>query len=149
MNRQRRPRPQRATNGPSNTVNSSIRPGMSVAIVKKLDQPTGRLTYGIVAETLTNSAQHHRGIKVRLTDGSVGRVQRILEGTRETREEYVQEPLNSSSSTMSLSDFIRVRASRTIDDEEERDEKSSWTCSMCTFINSGFLVACEMCECKK
>ena len=51
---------------------------MSVAIVLKQDQRTGRQTVGIVKEILTNSAFHPHGIKVRLTDGQVGRVQEIL-----------------------------------------------------------------------
>lgn len=45
----------------------------------KADQPTGKLTEGVVAELLTNSANHPRGIKVRLSDGQVGRVQNILQ----------------------------------------------------------------------
>ena len=56
----------------------NIQPGMSVAIVLKQDQRTGRQTVGIVKEILTNSAFHPHGIKVRLTDGQVGRVQEIL-----------------------------------------------------------------------
>ncbi|KAF2103588.1 hypothetical protein NA57DRAFT_32421 [Rhizodiscina lignyota] len=45
-----------------------------VSIVLKQDQPTGRQVQGFVAEVLT-SGNHPRGIKVRLTDGRVGRVQ--------------------------------------------------------------------------
>lgn len=55
-----------------------ITPGTSVKIVLKADQRTGKLTSGIVKDILTNSSVHHRGIKVRLTDGQVGRVQEIL-----------------------------------------------------------------------
>lgn len=61
-----------------NTYKTNIKPGIKVAIVLKKDQKTGILTEGIVKDILTNSAVHHRGIKVRLTDGSVGRVQKIL-----------------------------------------------------------------------
>jgi len=57
----------------------NIRPGISVAIVLKQDQRTGRLTRGIVKDILTNSATHPHGIKVRLTDGQIGRVQQIEE----------------------------------------------------------------------
>lgn len=60
------------------TNRQDIRPGLRVAIVLKKDQPTGKLTEGIVQDILTGSSQHHRGIKVRLTDGQVGRVQQIL-----------------------------------------------------------------------
>ena len=56
----------------------NIRPGIKVAIVLKQDQRTGRETIGIVKDLLTNSSSHPHGIKVRLADGQVGRVQRIL-----------------------------------------------------------------------
>lgn len=55
-----------------------ITPGTRVKIVLKKDQPTGILTEGIVQDLLTNKPVHPRGIKVRLTDGQVGRVQHIL-----------------------------------------------------------------------
>ncbi|HEY0051598.1 MAG TPA: YwbE family protein [Pyrinomonadaceae bacterium] len=55
-----------------------VRPGLRVAIVLKQDQRTGRQTVGTVKDLLTNSAFHPHGIKVRLTDGQVGRVQEIL-----------------------------------------------------------------------
>lgn len=55
-----------------------IKPGLKVAIVLKKDQRTGKLTEGIVKELLTSSANHPRGVKVRLTDGQVGRVQKII-----------------------------------------------------------------------
>ena len=54
-----------------------ITPGTSVEIVLKADQRTGKLTSGIVKDLLTNSSFHPHGIKVRLTDGQVGRVQVI------------------------------------------------------------------------
>jgi len=58
---------------------SDIRPGLQVDIVLKKDQPTGKLTRGLVKDILTNSATHPHGIKVRLQDGQVGRVQWIIE----------------------------------------------------------------------
>ena len=54
-----------------------IHPGLAVAIVLKRDQRTGKLTRGIVKDILTKSAYHPHGIKVRLDDGQVGRVQSI------------------------------------------------------------------------
>ena len=60
------------------TKRSNIKPGLKVAIVLKKDQRTGKLTEGIVKDILTNSATHPHGIKVRLTDGLVGRVKEIL-----------------------------------------------------------------------
>jgi uncharacterized repeat protein (TIGR03833 family) len=58
----------------------NIRPGVCVAIVLKQDQRTGRRTVGVVKDLLTNSPTHPHGIKVRLEDGQVGRVQEIIDG---------------------------------------------------------------------
>jgi uncharacterized repeat protein (TIGR03833 family) len=55
-----------------------IVPGVEVDIVLKKDQRTGKLTRGFVKDVLTRSAGHPHGIKVRLTDGQVGRVKKIL-----------------------------------------------------------------------
>lgn len=59
---------------------SDIRPGLTVEIVLKQDQVTGRRTRGVVREILTPSPTHPHGIKVRLTSGQVGRVKAILSG---------------------------------------------------------------------
>ncbi|MCY7346996.1 MAG: YwbE family protein [Pyrinomonadaceae bacterium] len=56
----------------------NIRAGLKVAVVLKQDQRTGKRTVGVVKDLLTNSSVHPHGIKVRLTDGQVGRVQEIL-----------------------------------------------------------------------
>jgi uncharacterized repeat protein (TIGR03833 family) len=56
----------------------AIRPGLRVAIVQKQDQRTGKRTIGVVKDILTSSASHPHGIKVRLQDGQIGRVQEIL-----------------------------------------------------------------------
>lgn len=56
---------------------SQVIPGAPVSIVLKVDQPTGNEVQGIVAELLTRG-DHPRGIKVRLQDGRVGRVQRMV-----------------------------------------------------------------------
>ncbi|QHW32446.1 YwbE family protein [Paenibacillus rhizovicinus] len=57
---------------------SNIRPGLTVDIVLKKDQPTGRLTRGVVKDILTNSPNHPHGIKVRLQSGDVGRVKTVI-----------------------------------------------------------------------
>jgi len=57
---------------------NEIQPGMRVQIVEKQNQPTGKLTEGIVARLLTSSPTHPHGIKVMLTDGKVGRVQALV-----------------------------------------------------------------------
>jgi uncharacterized repeat protein (TIGR03833 family) len=56
----------------------NVRPGLTVAIILKQDQRTGRKTTGVVKDLLTNSAFHPHGIKVRLADGKVGRVVTIM-----------------------------------------------------------------------
>jgi uncharacterized repeat protein (TIGR03833 family) len=56
-----------------------IYPGLRVKIVEKLNQRSGELTEGVVADILTSSPEHHRGIKVRLESGEVGRVQEIMD----------------------------------------------------------------------
>ncbi|WP_223067854.1 YwbE family protein [Paenibacillus caui] len=69
----------------SGTLRSSILPGMTVDIVLKQDQRTGKLTRGIVKDILTKSPSHPHGIKVRLQDGQVGRVKVIHPGSIEAR----------------------------------------------------------------
>jgi len=59
------------------TKRENIKIGSEVDIVLKKDQPTGKLTHGRVKDILTSDSKHHRGIKVRLEDGQVGRVQKI------------------------------------------------------------------------
>lgn len=56
-----------------------IYPGLEVDIILKKDQRSGTLTRGIVANLLTSSPYHSRGIKVRLEDGQVGRVAHIVD----------------------------------------------------------------------
>lgn len=57
---------------------ADIRVGQRVKVVLKADQPTGKLTEGVVARILTKSATHPHGIKVKLQSGQVGRVKEIL-----------------------------------------------------------------------
>jgi len=56
-----------------------IKPGLTVEIVMKEDQRSGKRTRGVVKQILTSSSTHPHGIKVRLETGEVGRVQAILE----------------------------------------------------------------------
>lgn len=60
------------------TKRDNIKIGSSVLVVKKQDQKTGKLTEGTVKKILTNSPEHHHGIKVMLNNGTVGRVKEIL-----------------------------------------------------------------------
>jgi uncharacterized repeat protein (TIGR03833 family) len=60
------------------TKREDVYAGRVVDIVLKEDQRTGKLTRGTVKDILTNSIYHPRGIKVRLSDGKIGRVQIII-----------------------------------------------------------------------
>lgn len=60
------------------TKRANITVGSKVKVVQKQDQRTGNLTEGVVARILTNSSNHPHGIKVKLTNGLVGRVKEIL-----------------------------------------------------------------------
>lgn len=62
----------------SGTRRDAVRPGCTVDIILKEDQRGGKVTRGIVKDVLTNSPTHPHGIKVRLKDGRVGRVARII-----------------------------------------------------------------------
>ncbi|WP_077213099.1 YwbE family protein [Bacillus dakarensis] len=63
----------------SGTRRENIKPGVKVRVVQKQDQRSGKLTEGVVAKLLTNSATHPHGIKVMLDNGIVGRVKEIVE----------------------------------------------------------------------
>jgi uncharacterized repeat protein (TIGR03833 family) len=58
---------------------ASLKPGMTVLIVLKQDQRTGKMTRGVIKDILTKSPTHPHGIKVRLESGAVGRVKEIVE----------------------------------------------------------------------
>ncbi len=60
------------------TLRNNIKPGLMVEIVEKQNQRSGQRTTGEVQNILTPGQIHPRGIKVRLTTGQVGRVQKIL-----------------------------------------------------------------------
>lgn len=63
---------------PDGRKRGDIRLGSRVKIVRKENQVSGTLTEGTVASILTNSYHHPHGIKVRLQDGSIGRVKEII-----------------------------------------------------------------------
>lgn len=63
---------------PDPTQRTHIRPGLHVLVVLKEDQVLQKPTEGFVRNILTKSFVHSRGIKVRLLDGQVGRVVKIL-----------------------------------------------------------------------
>ena len=55
-----------------------IQSGFIVDIIQKQDQRSNKKTRGVVQEVLTNSSFHPHGIKVRLKDGTVGRVTDVI-----------------------------------------------------------------------
>jgi uncharacterized repeat protein (TIGR03833 family) len=61
-----------------NQLRNQIKIGTHVKIVLKQHQRSGTLTEGTVKDILTHNSTHPHGIKVRLTDGKVGRVQTII-----------------------------------------------------------------------
>lgn len=56
-----------------------IKAGTAVWILEKENYGTSNYTQGFVQDILTSKRVHPRGIKVRLTDGTVGRVQWLME----------------------------------------------------------------------
>ncbi|MGL4361812.1 MAG: YwbE family protein [Cellulosilyticaceae bacterium] len=62
----------------SGTKRCNIKIGQEVRVVQKQDQRSGKLTEGVVKRILTNSPDHHRGIKVMLENNIVGRVKEIV-----------------------------------------------------------------------
>ena len=58
---------------------NDIKRGSKVYIILKKDQRTGKRTSGVVKDILTRSSYHPHGIKVRLEDGRVGRVQEVID----------------------------------------------------------------------
>ncbi len=67
------------TDNKDGRIRENLKPGLRVNIVLKKDQRTGKLTEGVIKDLLTKVPRHHRGIKVRLENGDIGRVQEILE----------------------------------------------------------------------
>ena len=67
------------TDNPNVPTRNQIRIGDAVWIIEKEHYGTNNYKQGIVKKILTSKKIHSRGIKVRLTDGSVGRVQWKME----------------------------------------------------------------------
>lgn len=86
-------------------------PGAGVNIVLKADQPTGRTVPGIIDDVLTRG-NHPRGIKVRLTDGRVGRVQSMSPAAG---------PASTSGQSSRVSGPVGVAQEAIIHDGQRRD----------------------------
>jgi uncharacterized repeat protein (TIGR03833 family) len=93
MNRPRNRQPRQGGNDRRHTPRNQLRAGnnnvptshqvvsgAAVSIVLKQDQPTGKEVQGVVQDLLSRG-DHPRGIKVRLQDGRIGRVQRMASAT--------------------------------------------------------------------
>jgi len=75
------------------------KPGDKVKIVQKKDYASGNLTEGVVKDVLTKQETHHRGHKVRLTNGIIGRVQQFSDqGEKFTSAEVENKPSLSPTS---------------------------------------------------
>lgn len=83
---------------------SQLRIGLSVDIVLKSDQRSGRLTTGLISEILTRG-DHPRGIKVRLNSGLVGRVQSLSIASKTLREPDNAVPPLAESSDANSRDY--------------------------------------------
>ena len=64
---------------PDVTQRDHVRPGLHVLVHKKADAVVQQPVEGYVKEILTKGAYHYKGIRVRLTDGQIGRIVKILE----------------------------------------------------------------------
>jgi uncharacterized repeat protein (TIGR03833 family) len=60
------------------TRRSDVRPGITVLVELIEDKRTGKLTGGKVKEILTSSPIHPHGIKVKLENGLIGRIKKIV-----------------------------------------------------------------------
>ena len=92
-----------------------------MAIVLKQDQRTGKRTIGIVKDLLTNSKFHPHGIKVRLTDGQVGRVQDVLDDETEKTERLRESRRRSVSSSHRPRFWFRCLHFNKLDFENDAD----------------------------
>ena len=65
-------------NNPNPPKRSEIKIGDDVWVIEKENYGTKNFTQGIVKDILSPGESHPRGIKVRLTDGVIGRVQWLM-----------------------------------------------------------------------
>lgn len=64
------------------TLKKHVHYGATVLITLKEDQGTDKRQLGVVKDVLTNKNKHPRGLKVRMKDGQIGRVQAIVKSNR-------------------------------------------------------------------
>lgn len=121
----------------NNKNRNNIKPGIQVAVVRKQDQGSGRMTRGIVKEILTRSATHPHGIKVRLTDGQVGRVQEILQNQPAPIQdpEVLMEPKKTKMDGKKIDQAVAAARRKMEQFEKTYREKAlqlfPWVCARC------------------
>jgi uncharacterized repeat protein (TIGR03833 family) len=162
----------------SSTCSNSHLIGTAVSVVQKQDQGSGRLTSGTIAEILTNSSFHPHGLKVRLEDGTVGRISSSSNTTTSpTFDNYHGQDNDHDDAgtarlghTTTLADFVSMPKAKVSslpkqnslhahehereDDDHEiggqnEDAHTDWACPVCTFVNSGLLPECELCQTRR
>ncbi len=67
-----------STDNPDPPARSLVKPGVAVWVIEKENYGTRKYTQGIVKDVLSSVGKHPRGIKVRLMDGTIGRVQWLV-----------------------------------------------------------------------
>jgi uncharacterized repeat protein (TIGR03833 family) len=158
------------SNGKRSNANAQL-VGSAVSVVQKHHQGTDILTSGIVSEILTNSDFHPRGIKVRLVDGTVGRIA-IASSSQQTQTRTQNNNYDYSTTTedfeqedrprrqpASLADFMenvvgpqaplpprQEEIQMNLPSSSSHSTEKEWACSACTFVNSGLLPECELCQ---
>ncbi|QIW96833.1 hypothetical protein AMS68_002351 [Peltaster fructicola] len=129
---------------PSNVPSfAQVKAGAQVSIVLKQDQSTGHEVQGVVQDVLT-SGNHPRGIKVRLTDGRVGRVQRMVtqpsgaagavqsQGAHATLSNAAHDDYHQPPATQSLSAYITIKSKSARQAENNVQQKSvTAQCPIC------------------
>ena len=93
---------------PSVPTTRDVVPGAHVNIVLKVDQPTGRTVSGVVSQLLTRG-NHPRGIKVRLADGRVGRVQSMAGAPAPLSDESTADASNDADVPLAVARGSRRR----------------------------------------
>lgn len=134
------PRPQHDTGTTDVPSIQQVIAGALVSIVLKQDQPTGRQVQGVVQDILTRG-NHPRGIKVRLTDGRVGRVQSMASGSSAVSADASVRPSRQASAhngyvtdalpSRSLADFLQAEIDSVNRDEPNPRCTTDVVCPIC------------------
>lgn len=112
---------------------TQLRSGVPVNIVLKADQRTGKLTTGKISDILTRS-DHPRGIKVRLTDGQIGRVQSLSSSGASMNVDSMTSPTQSTAPQ-----FSQVRSgqgTRGLQDDYRLDPEPADTSSLLDYVRA-------------